>query len=148
MRRLVTILMLLLPYALTAGSGQEPVSAKARVTVYRFTQFAGGGFRPSIFVDEKDVARVDGGRYLILALAPGRHSFMSNDMTTRLNLDLQAGQDYYIRVDMVAGAVKFRGSVVLVPPEQGALEVKAMAPSSARMIKDNEFLAPGFKPSK
>jgi hypothetical protein len=134
---------------LAAMSGQEapnPTGNTARVNVYRYKQYMGKGIRPSIYVDEKDVVRLQSGRYV--ALAPGKHSFRSTDKQSQIDVELKAGQEYYIRIDIAPGMWKGHGRLTLVQPEQGAGELKQMKPVDEGMIKDREFLAAGFEPMK
>jgi hypothetical protein len=61
------------------------------------------GVKPSIYCDERDVARVQNGRSVVLALTPGKHTFRSNDSQSQINVDLKAGEAYYIRLDIATG---------------------------------------------
>jgi hypothetical protein len=120
---------------------------KAEVTVYRYKQFVGKGLRPSIYCDNKDIARLQSGRYVTLALPAGTHSLRSNDKQSQIELELKPGQKYYIRIDIATGFWKGHGRLTMVMPEQGAGEVKQMKPVDAGMIKEKEHLAPGFVPT-
>ena len=121
---------------------------KARVYVYRYKQYAGKALRPSIYVEDRDVARIQNGRYVILSLPTGKHSFRSNDKQSEIDLDLKGGQDYYIRIDIAMGLWKGHGRLTLVQPEQGAGEMKQMKPADSGMINDREYLVEDFEPAK
>jgi len=123
-------------------------SGKTKVYVYRYKQYVGKGIRPSVLCDEKDIARIQSGRMVVLALNPGKHVFRSNDQQSQIDLDLKPGQEYYIRVEIATGFWKGHGRLTLVAPEQGAGEVKQMRPADQGMIKDAEFLAPDFTATK
>jgi len=118
--------------------------SKVRVYVYRYKAFEGKALRPSIYIDEKDVARLQSGRGVILALAPGNHAFRSNDKQSQVDLDLKLGQTYYIRIDIAVGVLKGHGRLTLLVPEQGASESKQVKPVDKDMIKEKSFLAPEF----
>ena len=145
---IATLVLLFVPAAMTAQEPPKPSGDNVRVSVYRYKQFVGKGLRPSIYCDDKDVARLQSGRYVVLALAPGTHTFRSNDKQSQIELDLKPGQEYYIRIDIAAGFLKGHGRLTLVQPEQGAGELKQMKPVDADMIKDKQFLAAGFEPTK
>ncbi len=150
MRRTSLIALLPLLFLPVVTSAQEPARAsgeKVRVNVYRYKQFVGKGLRPSIYCDGKDVARLQSGRYVALELPPGTHTFRSNDKQSQVELDLKAGQQYYLRIDLAAGFWKGHGRLTLVQAEQGAGELKQMKPVDTGMIKDKEFLAADFVPS-
>jgi hypothetical protein len=100
-------------------------SAKSTVYVYRYRQFVGSALAPSVFCDEIELARAENGRYFTVRLDPGKHSFRSNDKQSGTELDLKAGQEYYLRVEIAAGVMKGHGRLVVVSPEQGGYEVRS-----------------------
>jgi hypothetical protein len=122
------------------ASAAPAAEAKARVFVYRYKQMMGKGIRPSIYCDEVDVARIQSGRSVVLALPAGKHSFRSNDKQSEIQIDLKSGQDYYIRVEIASGFWKGHGRLVLVMPEQGVAEFQKMKPVDPGMIKDRTYV--------
>ena len=145
---IAALLLLFIPATTMAEEQSKPSVDKVRVNVYRYKQFMGKGLRPSIYYEERDVARLQSGRYVVLALAPGTHVFRSNDKQSQIDLDLKAGQEYYIRIDIATGFMKGHGRLTLVQPEQGAAELKQMKPADAGMIKVKDFLAADFVPEQ
>lgn len=151
MRRIsimASLVLLSVPAAVSAQEPSRPAAENVRVYVYRYKQLLGKGLRPSIFCDDNDVARLQSGRYVVLALAPGKHTFRTNDKESQMDLDLKPGKEYYIRVEIEPGMLKGHGYITLVEPDQGAEEVKETKPADAGMIKDKKFLAADFEPSK
>ncbi len=134
-RRLLVFALLSQAHILSAQD-----AGKVRVNVYRYKQIYGKAIRPSIYCDETDVARLQDGRFVVLALTPGKHTFRSNDKQSVIDLELKPGQEYYIRVDIAPGFAKAHGRITLVQPEQGAAEFKQMKPADADMIKNRTFL--------
>jgi hypothetical protein len=132
--------------ALTTVSAQaaHPDGEKVRVNVYRYKQYFGKGLRPSIYCDEKDISRLQDGRYVVLLLTEGNHTFRSNDKQSQVELNLKPGQQYYIRVDIAAGMWKGHGRLTLVQPEQGVAELREMRPVDSGMIKDREVITADF----
>lgn len=133
------------PAAQEAAAPAE--DGKAYVYVYRYKSMVGKGVRPSIYCDDKDIVRLQSGRYVALALTAGKHVLRSNDKQSQIELELKPGQKYYIRIEIAAGFWKGHGRLTMVLPEQGAGEMKQMKPVDAGMIKDKEFIAPDFKPT-
>lgn len=64
------------------------------------------------------------------------------------SFELKAGQSYYIRVEIAVGFLKGHGRLSLIAPEQGAAEIREMKPADQGMVKDSEFLAEGFSPTR
>ena len=100
-------------------------TSKATVYVYRYKQFVGSALAPSIYCDGAELARMENGRYFTANLEPGRHTFTSNDKQSGIDLDLQAGAAYFIRVEIATGFAKGHGRLVLAPREQGSYELKS-----------------------
>lgn len=99
--------------------------SKATVYVYRYKQFVGSALAPSIFCDGAELARMENGRYFTANLEPGKHTFTSNDKQSGIDLDLKAGEEYFVRLEIATGSAKGHGRLVLVPREQGGYELKA-----------------------
>jgi hypothetical protein len=134
------IFMLGVAVAIGQEAARPAPESKANVYVYRYKQYMGKGIRPSVFCDEKEVARIQSGRSFVMGLAPGKHSFRSSDKQSQVEVDLKPGQDYYIRVEIATGFWKGHGRLILVMPEQGVAEFRQMKPVDKDMIKDREFL--------
>jgi len=121
------------PAATTGGP-----STQATVYFYRYKQFVGSALAPSVYCDDGELARMDNGRFFEVHVAPGKHSFRSNDAKSCIDLEAKAGEKYYIRVEIAAGMMKGHGRLVLTPAEQGGYELKAkqLKPLDADRISD------------
>ncbi|MGA3316830.1 MAG: DUF2846 domain-containing protein [Candidatus Korobacteraceae bacterium] len=113
------------PASPTAAKLQKPEPTTAMVYVYRYKQYVGSALSPSVYCDEVQLARMDNGRYFSVALAPGKHAFRSNDKQSGLELDLKAGQIYFIRVEIATGFWKGHGRLIQMTSEQGSYELKS-----------------------
>jgi len=130
---------------ISSQSGQAVTNdGKVRVYVYRPAELVSKEFRPSIFVDERDVARVQSGRNVILALTPGTHIFRSTDKKDQISIELKAGEKYFVRIEVPTAAVKGHGKVTVVLPEQGMGEFEQTKPDDSTMLKDRSMVAPEF----
>lgn len=121
---------------------------KVRVYVYRSSNIAEKEFRPSVYVDEMEVARMQEGRNVILALRPGTHAFRSTDKKDKVDLELQAGQKYYIRIDVSVASLTGHGKLNVVLPEQGAPEFGQTKAADRSMLKNQSLLASEFAAAK
>jgi hypothetical protein len=108
--------------ATPAADGQ---SSKATVYVYRYKQFVGSALEPSVYCDDAQLAKMTNGRYFTVKIDPGKHSFHSNDKQSGMELDLKAGQEYFIRLEIATGFMKGHGRLILVPAEQAGYELKS-----------------------
>jgi hypothetical protein len=127
-----------------AGPGPATKDGKVRVYVYRNAGITGKEFRPSVFVDEKDTARLQSGRSVILALPAGTHIFRSTDKKEQFQIDLKPGQKYFVRIDVSVVSLKGRGKLNVVLPEEGMPEFAQTTPADSSMLKDRSMVAPEF----
>jgi hypothetical protein len=121
------------PHAVNPGA-----DAKAVVYVYRNRNTSGPPPNsPSVFCDEHELARMQNGRYFSVRLDAGKHSFRSTDGQSVADLDVKAGQSYYIRGEVVPVRLKPRGRVTLMSPEEGASQARTLKPLDSGMVKDS-----------
>lgn len=105
------------------AAGTQP--SKATVYVYRYKQFVGSALEPSVYCDDAQLAKMTNGRYFTVKVDPGKHTFHSNDKQSGVELDLKAGQEYFIRLEIATGLMKGHGRLTLVAPEQASYELKS-----------------------
>ena len=81
---------------------------------------------------------MDNGRYFAVKLPPGKHTFHSNDRQSGVELTTEAGQQYYIRVEMAVGFMKGHGRLILIPQDQGTYELRSanLKPLDAGKVAD------------
>jgi len=114
------------------ASADKPSAAASagpvQLHVYRQKRGINSTFMPSIFVDDKQIARVSNGSRVTIKLSPGTHNIRSDDKSSAISLDAKTGQEYYIRVDEVMGMPKSHGKLLMMTPEQGGPEYKLEKP--------------------
>jgi hypothetical protein len=117
-----------------------PQTEKATVYFYRYKQYVGSALAPSVYCDEAELARMENGRYFTVKLAPGKHTFRSNDKQSGAEVDLKPGQEYFLRVEIAAGFMKGHGRLIAVVPEQARFELRAknLKPLDADKVTDKE----------
>jgi hypothetical protein len=98
--------------------------AQVHIVFYRSKRFAGSALEPSIYIDGKQIARMDNGRYFVVTLPAGPHGIGSDDKSSAINLNAKAGTVYYIRTDIETGFWKGHGKLTMMMPEQGSAEYK------------------------
>jgi hypothetical protein len=94
-----------------------------------------------VYVDDKEMARIENGRSFVARLEPGRHSIRSNDKASGVEVNMKPGADYYVRVDMQTGFWKGHGQLTMILPEQGEYEVKQTKPANDADVRDRELVA-------
>ena len=152
MRSLASVLFVLSIATLSATAQEtsqtaptQPASAqsKASVYIYRYKQFVGGALAPSVYCDGIQLARMENGRYFAVRVDPGNHTFRSNDPQSDVALDVKAGQEYFIRVDIATGVLKGHGRLTPTSLEQGRYELQSskLKPLDAGKVTDRPHVS-------
>ena len=114
------------------------VSDKAILLFYRESRFVGAALRPSLFVDDVEVAYISSGSYLKVAVSPGDHVIYADEKGDALTFPTEAGKTYYFRVGIRAGIFKGHGKIEPVSEEAGSKEFEAWKPKltyTAKILK-------------
>jgi len=140
--------LLVLLFASSAALAQDqPQATTATICFYRPHRFEGAALKPPILVDEVDVAHLHNGDAVQVTVNPGSHQIHSNDKSTGIELDAKAGQTYFVRVDIKAGAWKGHGQITLIDPQEGKFEFSKQKVSVTKDLSTNQA-APATEPAK
>jgi len=99
-------------------------TADATVYIYRPSKMVGKALEPSVFVDDKELARMDNGRYFALKLKPGKHIIHMTDDKKGYAIDMGPGQTYYFRIGVEMGMWKGHGKITLDDADRAIGEIK------------------------
>jgi hypothetical protein len=99
--------------------------------VYRPHRLTAAAQKPYIFVDGKKITPIANSQEIRMLLAPGKHTisvskkYVDNELPIN-DLDMAPGSEYWIRVDISAGAWAARSKLYVVPTDQAQLESRRM----------------------
>jgi len=136
---------LLVTEFLGAGLSAQPQQAKdedlskgtkAIVVIGRLKDFGTRNWRPSIYIDEIELARSQNGRYLVAKVDPGKRIVRAEDPKYSLQMDVKAGECHFFRVEIASGGIKAHGRLVGLSLEEGASELKQLTPIDSSYVKD------------
>jgi hypothetical protein len=111
----------------------------ATVYIYRPKAFLGFALHPTIMLDGQDLINVENGTVWMGSFQPGHYVFLMDDEGSGAELDLAAGEAYYIKVEIVPGFWKGGGRATLMAKEQGQLEIKKLRPLPKDEIEHAAF---------
>lgn len=112
----------------------SPIAAASNTTVlhvYRPHRLTAAAQKPYIFIDGKKITPIANSQEIRMLLAPGKHTisvskkYVENELPIN-DLDMARGNEYWIRVDISAGAWAARSKLYVVPTDQAQLESKRM----------------------
>jgi len=114
----------------------SPKELKAIIIIGRLKDFGTRNWRPSVYVDETELARSQNGRYLVAKVDPGNRTVRAEDPKYSLHMELKVGDCYFFRVEIASGFTKAHGRLVEVTAEQGAADLKLLTPIDSDHVKD------------
>lgn len=109
---------------------------KAIIIIGRLKDFGTRNWRPSVYVDETELARSQNGRYLVAKVDPGKRTVRAEDPKYSLQMELKAGDCYFFRVEIASGFAKAHGRLVGLTNEQGTSDLKRLTPIDTSHVKD------------
>ena len=130
------------PEAKAADASTEVKATESKPTIYfyRIRQFTGSALEPSVYCDDKELARMDNGRYFGVTLEPGKHECRMGDKQTGFEIDVKPDQTYFARITLDMGFWKGRGRLTLMQPEQGGFELKKVKLLGADKVKNRTLV--------
>jgi hypothetical protein len=146
--KLILLISLLFCLPFTVRSQESARSSSATVYVYSYRHVKTlGRVAPTVFVDGKALAKLDGTRFFIVQLDPGSHAFHLKDKKRGgIEMDFRSGEVYYIRMDMREGATVGASGLVLMSRENGEFDLRQMKPVDEGDIKDRKRVTTSLKP--
>jgi hypothetical protein len=85
-------------------------AADTKLIVYREHHSNAWEVAPSVFVDGKEVANLGNGRYLELAVSPGKHQLQSSKSPT-IEIETKEGETSYFELQLV-GTYRIKGRLI------------------------------------
>jgi hypothetical protein len=114
-----------------------PVKPEATLHIYRPRLDVGKAAHPTVSCDAFAVARIQNGRVYTMKISAGRHSFTVGEKTAAIDVDAEAGKEYFLRVEYPPNASFAVGAtVVLVDPAEGLKEIKKLRPLDGWFIEN------------
>lgn len=115
---------------------------KAVMTFYRPWRGFGALLNTSVFIDEVEIADLDNGTYVTAAVAPGRRRIHSDEAEDALWVDVEAGREYFYRIDLEMGFWKGHGRLVPVPGPDGQSHFRSLKLKQGKDIRVREIVLP------
>ena len=109
-----------------AAKSFESPENKGTVFLYRTGRAVGAAGQLSVKVNGLDAGGTGPGTFFRWDLTPGVYTFLSSttESSATVQLDVKAGQTYFIRQDARMGIQSGRVTMIEVDPEKGKSEVK------------------------
>jgi hypothetical protein len=111
-----------------AAGSATVAEKKAEIVVYRETARKGRWIKPPVFCDNIEVGYLDNGRYIILLVAPGKHTITSDKTGSSVAVDAKEEQPSYVSLHVVWGWKHGLGVVEQQPAETARASAASLVP--------------------
>ena len=97
-------------------------------------------YKMPVYLDGEKIAILPGERQGTLKIAPGAHTLSSKAPVTAfqrnddLQINVESGQEYYVRGEIITGMMKVHWRFVQISSEQGKLDVQRLKPMDPKLI--------------
>jgi hypothetical protein len=126
--------LLSITLAMLSSAQTQP---QGTVHIYRYRLSVGQAAHPTVSCDAFPVARIQNGRVYTMKVSARRHAFTTSDNPIGINVDVEPGKEYFVRLDYPPNAsYSASPTPVLVAPEQGRGEIQKMRPLDGRFIEN------------
>ncbi len=112
--------------AVALALAQTPQSAVVHIYRYKLDRFK--TTHPLVSCDTFPVAHIQNGRVYTMKISAAQHTFTVADAPMGINIEAQAGKEYFIRLDYALNSAFSGARPVLVPAEQGRQEIRSLKP--------------------
>jgi hypothetical protein len=112
---------------------------KAVLVIYRNDDSQGRGVHPTVTMNGKDLVDTGNGETFVAGIDPGHYIFEMDNKKSGTDVTVKAGDEIYLRVDIVQGVWRPSGRMTQVTPQQGAYEAQRMDLVSPRSIDMPEY---------
>ncbi len=122
----------------TAGAlAFAPPPPSGTVHFYRYLMEVGKASHPIISCDAFPIARMQNGRVYTMKMTAGRHVIITSENPVGVEVHVEAGKEYFIRIDYSANAsFAIRATPVVVPVDVGREETKKLRPLDGWLVED------------
>ena len=103
-----------------AFAQQQSGAQTATLVFYREGHFRGSALKPSVYVDDKEVARLKNGSYCTVRVDPGKHTLTSSGKhELPVVVDLKPGETSYVEMTIQPKGFHGVGRLISVPADIG-----------------------------
>ena len=131
----------------TATKPEAKAAAQQTATLvfYRPKRFYGSGLTPSIYVNGDEIARMDNGRFFILAVKPGTLRIASSMKQDPLEVEAKAGKTEFMEMAIMTGTWKGGGRLIPTAAGDAKEALKKLKPLDKKWAQSDQvsFELPG-----
>jgi len=131
--------------AATKPAAKVAVQQNATLVFYRQKRFYGTGLKPQIYVNGEEIAKLDNGRFFVLALKPGTYQIEFSPKQDPLQLEAQPGKTEFMEMLIISDSWKGEGRLIPADPDNGREALLKLKPLDPKYVQSDQvtFELPG-----
>lgn len=131
MRRILLLIVLIL-----AGVPALQADPTALLVFYRSSHYTGSALKPSIYLDGREIARLENGRYFSLYVEAGQHQLSSSMKEAPLQVEAKAGEVTYVEMVIMQGTWRGGGRMIPTPAGDASAAIAKLKQLERKWISD------------
>lgn len=135
MKRIVLVLSLLTFSPVFFAQQPAPPATGTNIVFFREGHYVGRALKPSVYVDGKQVARLENGRWFSMPIAPGKHEVSSSAKHEAATvIDVAAGETDYVQMVITPGNWRGSGRLIQVDSAEAQHEIVKLKPLDQKFL--------------
>lgn len=137
MKRIAVVVLSLLTFSpmLLAQQPAQPANSSTSITFFREGHYVGHVLKPSVYVDGKQVARLENGRWFSIPVAPGKHEVSSSAKHEAATVvEVSPGETSYVQMVITTGNWRGGGRLIEVDSAQAQDKIAKLKPLDQKFL--------------
>src|SRR6266850_4391372 len=131
--------------AATKPAAKAAVQQTATLVFYREKRFYGSGLKPQIYVNGEEIAKLDNGRFFVLALKPGTYQIEFSPKQDPLQIEAKPGQTEFMEMLIISDSWKGEGRLIPADSDNAREALAKLKPLDTKYVQSDQvtFELPG-----
>lgn len=138
MKRITLVVLSLLAFSPALFAQQQaaaPASGNTSIVFFREGHYMGRALKPSVYVDGKQVARLENGRWFTMPIAPGKHEVSSSAKHEAATVvEVSAGETSYVQMVITTGNWRGSGRLIEVDSAEAKDKIAKLKPLDEKFL--------------
>jgi hypothetical protein len=129
----------------TKPAAKAAVQQTATLVFYREKRFYGTSLKPQIYVNGEEIAKLDNGRFFVLALKPGTYQIEFSPKQDALQVEAKPGKTEVLELLIISDSWKGEGRLIPADTDNARDALAKLKPLDAKYVQSEDvtFELPG-----
>lgn len=113
----------------------QPTNSNTSIVFFRESHYVGKALKPSVYVDGKQVARLENGRWFSMPIQPGKHEVSSSAKNEAATvIEVSPGQTDYVQMVITTGTWRGGGRLIEVDSAEAQKQTAKLKPLDQKFL--------------